>query len=321
MEQPTQTDEAPVETGAENTNADLSLNELASSFMERVETKAEEETEPEATEEVTESEVAETEEEDDGSDLSQSDEEDEDEDAEDDQPKSVQKLLKQVSRLTARSKGAEEEVAELKAQVESLKTQPTQEQDSTDLDLNDMNTIQDLENHRKKAQAAKSWALSHVGKDYVEEDGKEYDGDEIRSILREADKHLTDLIPKRASYLFEKQQWAEDTRTVFPYVGKQDGANYESFVQIRNSEQYKPILDSLPNGDFIAGVIVEGMASIEARQKAKPKAKVKTPPVTDIGDSIAPPVQSKKVRQQKKKEAIVGKSGAISVDQLAAFLT
>lgn len=93
------------------------------------------------------------------------------------------------------------------------------------------------------------------------------------------------------------------------------------FVSIRDDQNYKPILDSLPNGDFVAATIVEGINAVKARQaksQAKPKA-TKTPP-PEPSDAVAPPVQSKQAREQKKKQAILGK-GNVSVDQFASYLT
>ena len=129
MENTTETSEASAEqSGADTTiNANLSVDDLAASFVEKVEAQTEEpQSTTEATEDVTETEVVDAEEDQEGTVLSQSqsDDEDSDEEAEIDeaQPKGLTKALKQINRLTARAKGAEEEVATLKAQVESLKT-------------------------------------------------------------------------------------------------------------------------------------------------------------------------------------------------------
>ena len=80
------TSEAPAEnTGADNTNAILSEQDLASSFMEKVEeNKSEEPTETDAVEETDATEAVESEEEQEGDVLSQQDqEEDSDEESDD----------------------------------------------------------------------------------------------------------------------------------------------------------------------------------------------------------------------------------------------
>ena len=317
--------EASAETEADNNNAEnaLSLEDLASNFVEKVETDANESS-SEATD-VTETEVVDAEEEE-SEVLSKSNSETENESEEEEetdeaQPKGLSKAIRQINRLTARAKGAEEEVQALKEQIQSLKTNPSQETDSqAQPSLEKINSLEDLEALRKEAIAAKKWAFDHIGKDYVEIDGKEYEDAQIRSILKESEEYLTEKIPERARYLQEKQAWQNDTAQLFPYIAKGDGEDYEQFIQIRHSPNYKAILDSLPNGDFVAGVMTKGMKALKAEQAKKPKAKAKTPPPIDAGDAVAPPVESKEVRERKKKEKILG-DGSVSVAQFAQFLT
>ena len=334
MENTTETSEASAEqSGADTTiNANLSVDDLAASFVEKVEAQTEEpQSTTEATEDVTETEVVDAEEDQEGTVLSQSQSDDDDseevsdEETESDeaQPKGLTKALKQINRLTARAKGAEEEVATLRAQVESLKTQPTQETNTESQPvLENVQTVKDLEVLRKEAVAAKKWALQNLGKDYVEVDGKEYDDESIRNILTEAEDYLTEKIPQRAQFIQQKQNWIQDTMNTFPWSAKGEGPEWELFQQIREGEQYKGLLDGLPNGDFVAATLVEGINSVKARQeqaKAKPKTKVKTPPPTDPADAVAPPVESKKVRSDKKRKAILG-NGNVSVEKFAQYL-
>lgn len=335
MENTTETSEASAEqSGADTTiNANLSVDDLAASFVEKVEAQTEEpQSTTEATEDVTETEVVDAEEDQEGTVLSQSQSDDEDSDevsleeteSDEAQPKGLTKALKQINRLTARAKGAEEEVATLRAQVESLKTQPAQKtQAESQPVLENVQTVKDLEVLRKEAVAAKKWALQNLGKDYVEVDGKEYDDEAIRNILTEAEDYLTEKIPQRAQFIQQKQNWIQDTINTFPWSAKGEGPEWELFKQIRDGAQYKGLLDGLPNGDFVAATLVEGINSVKARQqaaKAKPKTKAKTPPPTDPADAVAPPAESKKVRSDKKKKAILGK-GNVSVNQFAQYLT
>jgi hypothetical protein len=325
METENSTSEASAVTEAENNaETNLSLEDLASNFVEKVETKANESS-TEATDDVTETEVVDAEEEE-SEVLSQSnteteDESEDEEETEEAQPKGLSKALKQINRLTARAKGAEEEVQALKEQIESIKSNPAQEQQvEGQPNLDKINTLEDLESLRLEALSAKKFALQNIGKEYVEINGKEYEGDDLRKILAESDEYLSEKIPERARYLQEKQAWQNDTALMFPYIAEGDGADYEQYVQIRQAPAYKNILDSLPNGDFIAGVITKGMKAIELEQAKKPAPKVKTPPPIDTGDAVAPPVESKEVRQKKAKEKILG-SGNVSVNQFAQFLT
>jgi hypothetical protein len=211
METENTTSEALAETEAENNNTDtnLSIEDLASSFMEKVENESNESS-TEATDVTTETEVVDASEEE-SEVLSQSNTETEDESTEEEeteeaQPKGLSKAIRQINRLTARAKGAEEEVQALKEQIQTLQNNPSQESKTqAQPSLDKINTIEDLEALRKEAIAAKKWAFDHIGKDYVEIDGREYEDSQIRSILKESEEFLTEKIPERARYLQEKQ--------------------------------------------------------------------------------------------------------------------
>ena len=329
------------ESGAENDNAGiLSVEDLANSFAERVEADAEEKpTETEARE-ATEAESAEaaTVEEDVLSQtISQEDDEQEgeaeeepeaeesaEEESEGESP-AVGRLLKQVGKLTARAKGAEEREEAMKAEIQSLKTQGTGKAEAPGSPvLDDVENLDDLEKVRQEALSAKKWAVSHLGKDYVESDGKEYDGDQIREIFAAAEEYLTEKIPARGQFIQSRQQWRADARTTFPWLDLQEGPMYELYLQIRSGPEYAAMLDSLPQGDFVGATLARGIKGAKDDQEAaKGKPKKKTaqakPPPSQEGDA-APPVKSKKARSQARKNKALGK-GVISEGQLAAYLT
>jgi len=329
------------ESGAENDNAGiLSVEDLANSFAERVEADAEEKpTETEARE-ATEAESAEaaTVEEDV---LSQtiSQEDDEQEGEAEEEPEAeesaeeetgvespaVGRLLKQVGKLTARAKGAEEREEAMKAEIQSLKTQGTGKAEAPGSPvLDDVENLDDLEKVRQEALSAKKWAVSHLGKDYVESDGKEYDGDQIREIFAAADEYLTEKIPARGQFLQQRRQWQADARTTYPWLETKDSPLYDLYLQIRGSAQYGAILDGLPNGDFVGATLARGIKAEQEDQAAQGKPKKKKsalakPPPSQEGDA-APPAKSKKARSQARKNKALGK-GVISEGQLAAYLT
>ena len=135
--------------------------------MEKVENESNESS-TETTEATTETEVVDAEEEE-SEVLSQSDTETEDESEEEEteegdetQPKGLSKALKQINRLTARAKGAEEEVQALKEQLQISKTTPSQDtQSQAKPALDQINSIEDLEALRKEALSAKKWAMQY----------------------------------------------------------------------------------------------------------------------------------------------------------------
>ena len=341
MADETTTSEAPAtESGAENTNASsiTTMEDLAASFTERIESE-EVEAEPAESEanEATEAEGAEAEEAEEdvlsksilqgnADETPEEEPEAEESAAEESEGESpaVGRLLKQVGKLTARAKGAEETVEAMQAEIQSLRTQGTDQaaaQGSPVLD--DVETIADLDKIRQEALSAKKWALSHLGKDYVESDGKEYDGDEIREIFAAADEYLTEKIPARGQFLQSRQQWTADANATFPWLESKEGDLYELYLTIRGSDQYASILNGLPNGDFVGATLARGIKATQEEQAAKAKPKKKSaqakPPPSQEGDA-APPAKSKKARQQERKNKALG-TGVISESQLADYLT
>ena len=338
--------EAPAEsTGAEDNQAQspMSMEDLAASFVDQVESDqkaSDDEASVETPESSKQAEASEeedvlsqsiSEEEEDTEEETEQEDEEIEEESEEEPPKAVGKLLKQVNKLTARAKSAEENADALKAEIESLKSnsQPN-EQATGQPELENVQNFEDLQKLQKEAQAAKKFALQNIGKDYVEVDGKEYSDDDIRNILTQADEYLTEKIPARANYLQQKAQWQQDTAQSFPWLNKSDDSDYAEqsralYQSIRGQGQYAQVLDNLPNGDFVAGVLVKGIQAIkkEKEAKTKPKKKTvtkpKTPPPTD-GGNASPPVENANTRKQKQKDQIK-RQGNLSVTDLAAFLS
>jgi len=333
--------EAPAEsTGAENNQVrgPLSVEDLAASFVEQVETDQEAQVD-EAKEENTETDHAEAStdqdkdvlsqfsesEEEDGEDTEEVEEEVEEE-SESEPPKAVGKLLKQVNKLTARAKSAEETAEALKAEIDNLKQSGGSQSQPAQPELENIQSFQDLQQLQREAQAAKKFALQHIGKDYIEVDGKEYSDDDIRNILTQADEYLTEKIPQRKQYLQEKSEWSRDTIATHPWMdsSKDDDiseSRRDTFKSLRN--QYANVLDGLPNGDFIAATLVRGIEALKSEQAAKSAKKAvkkrKAPPPTDGGDA-SPPIENSTTRKQKQKAKILDRKGPLSANDLAAFL-
>ena len=335
----TEISEAPATTEAEtNTQSITTLEELTASFVDKVEESeakeesevtAESETQPTDTETDQDQDVllqsteSEESEEDETEEIAEEEESSESEAEE--PPKAVGKLLKQVGKLTKRAKTAEEVVDTLKAEIQALKSSPQTQSESSQPALEEVQDFQSLETLRKEAIAAKKWALQHIGKEYIEVDGKEYADEDIRNILTQAEDYLTEKIPERAQYLQSAQQWQQDTINTHPWISETvdtDQAEERRSVLGQIKSQYADILKSLPNGDFVAATLVRGVEAIKADQAAKtakPKAKrvAKAPP-SSMGDS-SPPVQTSATRKTANKQKILERK-ILSANDLAAFL-
>lgn len=170
MEKSDITSEASAENEVEtDANTNLSLEDFASSFMEKVETEANESS-TEATEDITETEVVDAEEEE-SEVLSQSNTETEDESEEEEteesdepQPKGLSKAIKQIGPLTARAKGAEEEVQALKEEIQSLKSSPAKETQDQKPALDKVNSLDRKGMRGIESIIVAKWLLNYLPK-------------------------------------------------------------------------------------------------------------------------------------------------------------
>jgi hypothetical protein len=297
-------------------NDALTQSDLASIFEEAQPVNEAEATEPVATEEgqeepsgVEAEEVAESEDV-----LSQSESDDREEGP---PPKSVQKLLKQVNRLTKRAKDAEEELEEIRSQpAEKAATPPP----PTSEPLSNINTEQELEEYRKTARKAKRWAFENLGKGYVELDDEEYDDDRIRSVLAEADEALDELIPQRERFLANRRKANTESVEIFPWLT--GGGDTEAKAKY---EELKALPDlaaihGLAKSELVFGLMVEGLIAAKARGviPAKPATPQKPQPPKPVSSTMAVPPDTSDA-QTKKRQQVLG-DGNVDFKQFAQFL-
>jgi hypothetical protein len=297
-------------------NDALTQTDLASLFEEAQPVNEAEATEPVATEGVLEEpsgaeaeEVAESEDV-----LLQSESDDREEGP---PPKSVQKLLKQVGRLTKRAKDAEEELDELRSQPAEKAETP---QPATSEPLSNINTEQALEEYRKTARKAKRWAFENLGKGYVELEGEEYDDDRIRSILAEADEALDELIPQRASFLANRRKANTESVEIFPWLqGSGDTDAKAKYKELKALPDLAAI-HGLAKSELIFGLMVEGLIAAKARGAvpSKPAAAKRPEPPKPVSSTMAIPPETSD-SQTKKRQQVLG-NGNVDFKQFAQFL-
>lgn len=308
-------DQATEDTPNENLTNDDLLNFIASEP-----TGDESSTEAVATEES----GAETEEEDGNEVLSQSEEtelteedEVETEDEETDQektPKSVQKLLRQVSKLTSRAKSAEENYQALQGEVQQLREKKSEEK-AKSASVNEVETYEELESLRQDAISAKKWARKYEGQEYVEENGQEFTKEQIKQIRDNAEDCLDEEIPARMKFLQEKHQSNTLANQTFGFLKEPKSEEYQLLQSINQNDRFK-VLDELPNGLYIKSLIVEGCRAIKSKEVKTSTKKPAPVPLTEPIGEVSPPVSKVK----KRKSSVLGK-GNVSEDQLVAFLS
>jgi len=253
----------------------------------------------------------------------------EDEVGESDIPKSTQKLLKQVSKLTARAKGAEEKVAEQTQELEALKADSPEDQavvgGNTGIpDVDSIQTMEGLEEMRQKAMTAKRWALNHIGKDYVEDGEDEFDGDQIRGILRRSEDFLMEHLPARQAYLHERDVAETNAREDFPVWRGEDDEGEQLIMSMMNNENLmQKSFSQLPNQKYLVGLLYEGLKVVEARNaKAgkKPVRRPATPPSATEAVTAQPQVETRGGKKERKKLEALGTEN-VSARQLTQFFT
>jgi hypothetical protein len=247
----------------------------------------------------------------------ESDDADETEEVEEasDEPKGVQKLVRQVGKLTARAKTAEEQVEALKAQIESIKVDKKPSGNPT---VDKINTIEELQELRKQALSAKKWARKHEGEEFVQDGDQEYTGEQIRQIRDQAEEHLDELIPERLDFLQKKSGSEQQALRDFEFLKDQKSEQFKLLQNFMGDKTFK-ILDTLPNGLYLRALMVEGhFAQKSKKTPKKVVAKVKPKPPTDHNSDVSPPIRNAKLSDKDLKKKFLGEEN-ISSDQLTAF--
>lgn len=302
-----------------NLTQDDLLNYLGGESTEEVaESPALQEDEPTESEEVLSQSNDETQE----SEPEEESDQDSDEGDDDKQPKSVQKLLKQIGRLTARSKSAEEAVEALTAQVQSMQLDKKVEENPT---IQEAQNLSDIEQLKQEALSAKKWARMHEDEDIVTEGEKEYTREERRQILQSAEEHLEELIPAREKFLQLRGQSEELAVKDFPFLQLKDSDEFKLFKNTLNDPNLQ-VLDQLPNGVYLRALMVEGVNAVKARgaKTAKrpsvlKKSRPKPPPPKSPDSDVSPPLKNRSSSSDARKK-ILGE-GNITQEQLTAFLS
>jgi hypothetical protein len=262
----------------------------------------------EATEQVEEEyeeadEITESEEEEDV--LSQSEEETEEEVKPLDKGK--QKMLRQISKLTARAKNAEEELARVKTE--------RQEQAVQSNDLAGIDTLEGLEQYKQTAIRAKQFAMKNLGKEYVEHNGEEYDSDRINEVFQQADEALTVSIPEREKHIQMKANIEASLPNHFPWMQDEESKIHQLYARGKKMPELQAI-HSMANAEMIFGYLAEGVLAVDNKahlaQKAKAPKKAKPP-------KAVAPTTAPRPTKRKDRSSILG-NGNVDIQTFSQFL-
>ena len=255
-------------------------------------------------------------------------------------PELQKKIDKRIGKEVAKRKALESRLAQLEAQIGEQTSSQSAEQPAqkaapaqmpVNVPLAQIDDFQSLSSLQQQAKEAKRFAQDQLDRDDFEpiQIGDTVLGrSELKAILRNAEKTLDDDIPARSQFLTQKQQSQQVAHQMFPYLKDKNAPEY---VLAQQALSQMPWMKNLPNADWIIGVQIEGLRSLEAKQKsAKTDGKPKTamsnrPPssqsvVSSNGGDVRMPSAAKSANQIEALRSQLSKKGGITANEAAAFL-
>ena len=255
-------------------------------------------------------------------------------------PELQKKIDKRIGKEVAKRKALESRLAQLEAQIGQQTSSQSAEQPAqkaapaqmpANVPLAQIDDFQSLSSLQQQAKEAKRFAQDQLDRDDFEpiQIGDTVLGrSELKAILRNAEKTLDDDIPARSQFLTQKQQSQQVAHQMFPYLKDKNAPEY---VLAQQALSQMPWMKNLPNADWIIGVQIEGLRSLEAKQKsAKTDGKPKTamsnrPPssqsvVSSNGGDVRMPSAAKSANQIEALRSQLSKKGGVTANEAAAFL-
>ena len=253
-------------------------------------------------------------------------------------PELQKKIDKRIGKEVAKRKALEARLGELEAalgQKSQQAEQPTQQPAPaqplpSNVPLAQIEDFTSLQTLQQQAREAKRFAQEQLDRDDFEPVrvgdtvlGKQ----ELKAILRNAEKTLEDDIPSRAQFLTQKQQAQQVAHQMFPYLKDKTAPEY---VLAQQALSQMPWMKNLPNADWIIGVQIEGLKALEAKKAAKsgskPQPAISTKPpasqglVSSAGGDVRTPSATKNANQIEALRSQLSKKGGVSANEAAAFL-
>ena len=255
-------------------------------------------------------------------------------------PELQKKIDKRIGKEVAKRKALESRLAQLESQMGEKNSSPTAEQTAqkpapaqmpANVPLAQIDDFQALASLQQQAKEAKRFAQDQLDRDDFEpiQIGDTVLGrSELKAILRNAEKTLDDDIPARTQFLTQKQQSQQVAHQMFPYLKDKSAPEY---VLAQQALSQMPWMKNLPNADWIIGVQIEGLRSLDAKQKAaktdnKPKTAMSNRPpssqsvVSSNGGDVRMPSAAKSANQIEAMRSQLSKKGGVTANEAAAFL-
>lgn len=207
-------------------------------------------------------------------------------------------VQKRIDKLTAKRKEAEEEIAKLKTEVESLKQSMTTQkpvEQIPDTPHSDLNTIAEIEAEIAQARQVRDWAEANAdGFTQTDAEGNEthYDPAQIRQIKINAMKAIETTLPQRYQYIQARDQIETIVAKEYPWWKDKSSKERQiaeqflsAFPQIKKFPDYKMVI-----GDYLRGV--------RLREQRGGQPQVQKAPIQPRSSGVAPSVKKQEVHRQ-----------------------
>lgn len=209
-------------------------------------------------------------------------------------PNAAKKARKRIDKLTREAREAQERAAALEERLQRLEQtqQPEEPKGNSFADrVEQAGTVEQLNKLYQSARETKQWARRVLAEDKFDYDGNIEVGDQkyskvqIANALNEAEEAIETVLPQRFQHLQMRQQADQNAMNDFPAWKDPSHPDREMLEGVWRNAQH---LHNVPNGRYLAGLIVEG---IKARQAAAKPAEEKPKPESKPREQkIAPKV-------------------------------
>ena len=162
----------------------------------------------------------------------------------------------------------EKRIAELEEKISGLtqkKEEPPASVNSKTISdrINSAGSYPELKKILSDVESIRKNIRSHLGKEVVEIDGKEFNRDQINQAYGEVEDAIDKLIPERINFIKISAEAKARAAKDFPDLvdQKSEGAKWANAVY--QNEKYKPLLDSIPDAPYLLGLMWRGFQSVQ----------------------------------------------------------
>ena len=211
--------------------------------------------------------------------------------------------MKRFGRLTAQKREAESALRDLEGKATAGESSP-RSVNGEESPMSDVWTLETLQKKESDLQAIEDWAEDSLqseeqfdddGEEYlVKVDDKRYTKQDLLSIRSNARKMLRKggALEKRGEFLSQRHHFDGEAMQYFPWMSDENSSEFAEYQQFMSQEKYKTLLDSIPEANVFAGLVVEGNLRVRERAASKNGSGAKAPqekPVTPaLSDAAAP---------------------------------